>query len=336
MKRDTINYFAVGLFVIAMIVALFALMYYVTGRTGPSDEYVVHYDNVAGLKFGTGVFYEGYRVGQIERITPEPDDNGMRYRLDISVEKDWRIPRDSEARVVASGLISAVQIHINEGESSENLEPGDEITGREQQNLFAVLSEAAGEFRTMSEHGVMPVLKNLNERIDEISTAIISFRQDQLAPLADTLNQRLNEDVMDAVQVLIARLDNSAKQLEKILGEDNEQQVSQFLVHIDAAAVNLNDLITRIELTRVQMGETLNSIGNLASSNEEAVSEAVANASDSMREMQAALAVINEHLDTIMYNIDGSTRNLNEFAKAVRANPARLIRGSESPDDERE
>ncbi len=333
MKRDNVNYLLVGSFVIVILIAFFVLMYFVTGSTGPADRYTVRYDNVAGLKFGTGVYYEGYHVGQIEEIRPEPVASGMQYVLTLSIARGWKIPADSVAQVVASGLISAVQIHIKEGQSPEAIMPGGEINGREQQDLFAVMSEAAGQFRSLSEDGVMPVLQNLNNRIDEVANEILAFRREQLGPLVTSFDRRLNTELLGDAQTLIAKLGNSAEQLEKILGSKNQVQIEKFLVHIDQAAVNLNDLITRIESTRQQMGETLVSIEQLASNNDEAIGAAVENANQSMLEMRDALRTVNEHLGTIMYNVEGSTRNLKEFSQAVRDNPARLIRGSGQPAD---
>jgi phospholipid/cholesterol/gamma-HCH transport system substrate-binding protein len=333
MKRDNVNYLLVGSFVILVLIAFFVLMYFVTGSTGPADRYTVRYNNVAGLKFGTGVYYEGYHVGQIEEIEPEAASGAMRYVLTLSIARGWKIPADSIAQVVASGLISAVQIHINEGQSPKVIKPGGEISGREQQDLFAVLSEAAGQFHSLSENGVMPVLQNLNNRIDEIAEEILTFRRKQLGPLVASFDQRLNNELLGEAQALVGKLNNSAEQLEKILGSKNQVQIQQFLVHIDQAAVNLNDLITRIESTRQQMGETLVSIENLASNNDEAIGAAVANANQSMVEMREALRTVNEHLGTIMYNVEGGTRNLKEFSQAVRDNPARLIRGSEQQAD---
>ena len=80
-KRDNVNYLVVGVFVLIMLGTFFTLMYFVTGRTGPAEHYFVRYKNVSGLKFGTGVFYEGYRVGQIEKIIPVPSSTGMEYVL---------------------------------------------------------------------------------------------------------------------------------------------------------------------------------------------------------------------------------------------------------------
>ena len=322
MKRDNVNYFVIGIFVLVMIGAFFVLMFFVTGRTGPADNYTVKYSNVSGLKFGKGVLYEGYRVGQIESIEPAPTDTGMQYVLTLSIARNWKIPDDSVARVMSSGLISAVQIEIAEGSSDKSIAPGGEIQGQEQQNLFAVISDAAGEIKTLSHDGVMPVLKNLSNRITELS-------EQQLGPMVETLNKRLNEDLIGDAQSLVAKLDRSAQHLEKILGPNNQAQIEDFLVHIDDVALNLGGLISRIELTRIQMGETLAALKHLASNNEEKVGSAVQNASDSMAQMNQALKTVNEHLSTILYNVEGSSRQLHEFSQAVRDNPARIIRGTE-------
>jgi len=333
MKRDNLNYFVVGVFVLVATGVFFVFMYFVTGRTGPAEHYIVHYNNVSGLKFGTGVFYEGYRVGQIEKIVPEATPTGMRYVLTLSIAQGWKIPNDSVARIVSSGLISAVQIEIDEGSSLDSLDPGDEIRSEEQQNLFAVLGEVAGDLHDLSRDGMMPMLRNLNQRISDVADEIVSFRRNDLTPLVENLNQRLNEDLIGDAQALIAELDDSAQNLNKILGGANQRQIERFLVHIDEVAVDSRALISRIELTRMQMSKTLAALEHLVLDNDEGVSSAINNANASMQQMRDALTTVNSHLGTIMYNVEGSTRQLHEFAQAVRDNPARLIRGTNAHDD---
>ena len=313
-KRDNVNYLVVGVFVLIMLGTFFTLMYFVTGRTGPAEHYFVRYKNVSGLKFGTGVFYEGYRVGQIEKIIPVPSSTGMEYVLTLSVARNWEIPEDSVANIMSSGLISAVRIEITEGKSSVNVSPGGELEGREQLNLLSVLGDVAGELGTLSEDGVMPVLKNLNIRIDEAS-------------------QRINKDLVGDAQALIVKLDGSAQQLEELLGSVNPRKVEKFLTRIDDVALNVNVLISRIEGTRVQMGETLLALKNLASENDEAVASVIRSANDAMKQALETLTIVNEHVATIMYNVEGGTRQLHEFSQAVRNNPSRLVRGSESHDE---
>lgn len=327
-KREHINYFAVGLFVIGMLVTFFIVMYFVTGRSGPSDEYYVQYDNVAGLKFGTSVFYEGYRVGQVEKIEPLKSPQGTQYKLTLSILRGWEIPVDSIARVISSGLIAAPQIGIREGQSEQKVQPGGEIQGEAKQNMFAALSDAASEFQHLSRAGVMPLLNNLNDRVSEISEHVVSFKQEELSPLVAKFDKQVNEQILLDAAKLMEKLNNSAAQLQTVLGEENRGKFTSFLGHIDDVAINLNALVSRIEQTRVQMNGVLTALDGLASGNKERLAGTLDNANDSVKEAKAMMQTINTHLDSILYHAEGSTRHMHEFTKAIRENPARLIRGS--------
>jgi len=130
MRRDTINYTAVGAFVLVLFALVLTVLYQITGRRGPTDEYHAQYDNVEGIKYGTPDLYEGYPIGQVSEVLPVKSAQGTRFRLSLAVQNGWRIPADSEARVVKSGLLSAVAIDIREGDSASALSPGAEITSR--------------------------------------------------------------------------------------------------------------------------------------------------------------------------------------------------------------
>ncbi len=328
MKRDTVNYVMVGAFVVTMAIAFLVLMMAVTGRSGPTDNYHVYYNNVGGLKFGTAVLYEGYRVGQIEKITPERDADGMRYRVDLSVESGWAIPADSIARVQSSGLISAITIHINEGQASELLAPGSAIAGEDKTDLFAVLDRAASDFHRLSEDGVMPLLGNLNLRVTELADEIIRFRRDDLTPFVRMMHERIDQDLVNEAVELINHLDSSAQGLKAMVDSGNQQRVREFLEHINHVASNLNDLVGRIENTRQQMNGVLGSIGDLVDDNAAGVKGTVGAAETSMEELDIALKTVNQHLGTILYDIEGSARHMGEFARVIRENPSRLLRNS--------
>lgn len=330
MKRDNINYLLVGSFVLAMGVALVVLLFAVSGRSGPTDTYYVVYENVAGLNFGTGVFFEGYRIGQVEAVMPQPDASGMRYKLELSVRSGWTIPSDSVAAVAASGLISAVTIDIRQGQSSTVLKPGDVIVGRAQTDLFSVLNQAASDFRTLSQDGLMPVLKNLDSRITAVTDEILQFRHDDLTPLVTMLHERLDKEVLGGTIAIIKQLDESARGLQAMFSTTNQQRVTDILTHVDGVAINLNELITQVESSRAEADQLLAALNDLVVNNRDEVSAGVDAARVSMRELQVALKSVNEHLGQILVNLEGGTRNMNEFARIIRANPARLLRNAES------
>ena len=129
MKRDTVNYVLVGGFVVLMALAFVVLLFAVTGRSGPTDTYFVYYRNVSGLKFGTGVFYEGYRVGQIERIEPVAMEEGMRYRVELSVAAGGAsrptVSPASSPRAHLGGVDSDQR-----GQHERDAGPGDTLTGQ--------------------------------------------------------------------------------------------------------------------------------------------------------------------------------------------------------------
>lgn len=333
MKRDTVNYLAVGVFVSVMAVALFVLMYFVTGRTGPSDQYHAFYENVTGIKFGTGVFYEGYRVGQVEEIEPVEAPSGMRYKVVFSVAKDWRIPADSIAEVVSAGLISQVQIQIQEGRSTAHLKPGDEIRGLQQVDLFSALSDAATGFSDLSASGLAPVLRNLNKRITQVATEFSAFRRDELSPFVRTLDRRVNQELAPQAAAVLARLDHSSARLERLLGPANEQRVGAILGHTEEAAVSLNRLLGELAGTRAQMEGTLKRIDALVAMNEGDITASVQHARTALERMEATLTVINEDVDTVMYNLAGGARQMHELSRALRENPSRILRSPEPAEE---
>ena len=115
MKRDTVNYVLVGAVVAVALVLLLVGLALITGRSGAATDYTVHYRNVTGLRYGAPVFYEGYRIGEVGAIEPERNAGGTRYRVILSVQTDWMIPKDSVAHLQSSGLLADMSIGIKEG-----------------------------------------------------------------------------------------------------------------------------------------------------------------------------------------------------------------------------
>ena len=165
MKRENINYIVVGSFVLIVVACFFAFLYQITGNTGPTDKYYVTYNNVTGIKFGTPVSFEGYQVGQVEEITPVRLESKTSYRLVLSIKQDWPIPGDSIAKIVASGLLAAVTIDIEEGVSDVLLKPESEIKSSEAANIFAAVNEVAEDIRGLVKDGIKPLFDNLNNQL---------------------------------------------------------------------------------------------------------------------------------------------------------------------------
>lgn len=331
MRRDNLNYLAVGAFVVAMGVVLLVMLYKITGKTGPADMYHVYYSNVAGIKYGTGVFYEGYQIGQVETIVPERRPEGLRYRVEFSVSKGWPLAEDCVAKVVASGLLAAVSIDITEGQSSTLLKPGSEVQGQDQVNLFAAINDVAGQFQKFSQEGLGPLLSNLNTRISELALEYQDLSTSTLRPFLTSLRTRIDDpEIWKKINTTINNLDRSTARLEELLSEENQQSIKQILNNM---ASGTEDLRARLEETRGKLNHILDQTNELIAGNSGNVTATVADAQTAAAELKASLQEVSDHIDAVMYHLEGSSRHMNEFARQIRDNPASLLRGSAPPEE---
>ena len=233
MKRDTLNYFAVGGFVLAGLIALGALLLAVSGRGGPEDDYHVHYRNVGGIRYGTPVYYQGYRIGQVSGIEPEHDATGTRYRVVLAVSSGWPIPKDSVASAVATGLLADVSISISEGKSPERLAPGDEIAGREGGDLFMAFNELAAEVQSLTRNSIRPLVDQLATTLGEGGPVITDLRS------------------------LLVKLNDGADGLRKIAGPENQRELSQLLRHFNETSANASQLSAELLETRKRLDSAM-------------------------------------------------------------------------------
>jgi phospholipid/cholesterol/gamma-HCH transport system substrate-binding protein len=53
----------------------------------------------------------------------------------------------------------------------------------------------------------------------------------------------------------------------------------------------------------------------------------------SLVDLHASLETVSRHIDAVANNLEGATRNLNEFGGQIREDPSILLRGREANDD---
>jgi len=306
MKHEHINYFAVGLFVITMVTAFVTVIILLTGKSGDTESYTVFYDNISGLKYGSNVSYEGYLIGQVEEITPIQKPGATRYQVTLSVIEDWKIPNDSIARMVSSGLLSDVAINIIEGESKTSHKPGDTITGQEGSNVFASMNSAAGDIKLLI--GDMRKITNVLTKENG---------------MADILGNVTN--ILGDVKTFTDKMNASADRIQNILSTRNQQRIDDFLVNMNDASKDLSTLTTEINLT-------LNTIGKLVENTDEVVGENRKDLRKAIKNLNASMQVISDNINSITYNLDITSRNMSEFTRQIRENPGLLL-GSKPPKD---
>jgi phospholipid/cholesterol/gamma-HCH transport system substrate-binding protein len=311
MKQDNINYLVVGVFVLSMFILLLIVLLRISGKTGDTEAYFVHYTNISGIDKGTPVTYGGYHIGQVDDITPQHVNGNTRYRLELALKAGWQIPSDSIARIISPGLLSDDLIDITEGESSTYLKPRDVIQGENPINMMTSLNTVAYEIKDLSDNSIKPLINNLNRQVETIGSDLNT----NIPAVTDSMNR------------LLESLNSSANKLAQLLNEENQQHISNIFQNADVISQQLATMAKGLNNARMQIDRLLDNTNNLISDNSEDIRHSVVDLRDS-------LGIISENISGIIYNLEGTSRNINEFSRQIRNNPGVLISGSKPKQDE--
>jgi phospholipid/cholesterol/gamma-HCH transport system substrate-binding protein len=328
MRQSKINYVIVGVFVVGMVAALLVSIAALTGRTGDTERYYAVYSNVSGVLPGTKVLFEGYQVGQVESIEPHRVGNETRFRVWMAVREGWAIPVDSVARIAASGLLSAVAVDIKAGTADVYVKPGDEISAGRGGNLFAVMSEVAGEVADLSNSSLKPLLNNLNRQVDMLGTILRDSAPELMANLIGITGDLAGKTpvITDNIRDFSAELNETGDRLNRALQDKNLAAIDDILVNASQTTVNFGQLTADLRQTQAQLDAVLLNLDNVVTRNQGSVQAA-------LNDLRHTMATLSRSVGTISGELEGAARNVNEFTRDVRRNPTTLLRGS--PNEER-
>lgn len=294
-RRDTVNYTLVGAVVLAAIVLLLIGLALITGKSGATTGYVVHYRNVTGLRYGAPIFYQGYRIGQVGGVTPERTAEGTRYKVELDIRRDWPIPKDSPARLQSTGLLADVSVGISEGASKDMLAPGGELKGVEGADIFAAMNELAGQISELTRNQITPLIRTLTARVDSITGTI-----DEKTPV-----------ILEQTRVLLDRLNVASASLNDVLNPENRAEIAKTLTEVSR-------LSTELRKTRETLDQALGEIAAIAKENRPDLRASV-------QDLASVLGALSARMDVITHHLESSSRNLDEFSREIRSHPNRLI-----------
>lgn len=315
MTQYRINQFVVGAFVIAGLVTLFIGLALLTGRTGPTDHYYTLLNNVAGVKFGTQVVYEGYPVGQVDSVEPFESDGKLLFRLTLAVKKGWRIPTDSTAVISSPSVLSAKTILIRGGSSTRYFAPGDNLPAIGTGSMFGALEDMAQTFADLSEKGLFPLITNLNEQVSTAGELIRGDLQTLVRNLQTTSTtlEAQTPVILNNVQSFTRDLAKAGKQVDKALSPDNIQAVERIISNADQTSAQLQAISADIR--------------SLLASNSP-------NIKATTDDLRFTLETVARHIDSMTHNLDAASLQLLEFSHQIRNNPSVLLRGTEAASGE--
>jgi phospholipid/cholesterol/gamma-HCH transport system substrate-binding protein len=320
MRNNKINYLAVGTFVVLMLAGFIVAIALLTGRTGAADPYYAVYDNVTGVKFGTQVLYEGYPIGQVEKVTPVEQNGRMRFRVDLEIKQGWRIPGDSRAQIAAPGLLSAITVSIVAGRSANALKPGDQIPEQESASIFSVMSNVASGLGELTQNDIKPLLASITRLLDTDGQSLVH----NLASLVTEMGTELPV-IAHNLDEFTSKMNASSDQIQELFNPNNRAKLEETINSMNAAAQDFSKLTADLAVTRAAADKLL------ANAND-AVTQSRPDLEKALADLRYVIDSVAKRVESVNQNLEGASRNMYEFSRQIRANPGLLL-GSTPPKD---
>ncbi len=302
MKRVYNNYFLVGLFTLIIGGVSIFLLLSMSGKNKDAETYYSYFTNVTGLGYGNPVYYEGYRVGQVEDITPETVDEKLVFKIEYSLIQGWKVPTDSITKIESSGLLSDMSLGIHAGSEQSYVVPGSEIKGAMGDDIMGTMIKLADDFGELNEKKVKPLFDLIYERTDTLTKSL----------------ELQIPKILTSIDLLVKDINKLVKTADKLLDEEN-------LAGIDQIIVNLENLTTKLSATGGWVETSVNNVNSLIDSGKQMINNSdnkVATMLDISIQMLEAFSV---KAETIGNEIESASMNMNEATEIIRRNPSTLI-----------
>ncbi|MBT5047204.1 MAG: MCE family protein [Rhodospirillaceae bacterium] len=327
MLNKNMNYGLLGLFVITMIAIAIGATIILSGRGGSYDRYVVLFENVADIKFGTQVRYEGYPVGQVEDIRPVARDGAMVFHLDIGVLEGWKIPADSVATIGSSTFLGAKTVDIRRGKAKASLAPGAQIASAPSPDMFAAMASIAGDFGELSKNSLRPMV----ERVAGLVANVDGLIANDFSQFVKSINM-LAAGLQGEVPQIAHQLLTFSERLNKTLGSVQTMLSDQNVQGVGHVVSNVEQVSRKFVAISGTLDGTLNQINGIVANVDRLVKTSEGQVNTALKDTQYILQSLARNIDNFNHNISGTARNMNEFSRLIRQNPGLLLGGS-SPDD---
>lgn len=122
------RYALIGLFMLAVILASFAFVYWLENKGGftQRETYQIRFDgSVSGLLVGSAVLFNGIRVGEVTGLSLNPNEP-QQVVATIGVVRNTPISTDTQIGIESQGLTGGAAVTLRGGTATAPVTPGEE------------------------------------------------------------------------------------------------------------------------------------------------------------------------------------------------------------------
>ncbi len=306
------KYARLGILMVFSLTALVWGLSYLKGHDffKPVEYYHTRYERIDGLLESSPVTFNGYRVGNVKKIKFAEDHSGDLV-VTFMLDKNFRIPLNSVARIVSSDIMGTRSVKLNFSDEKAFYATGDTIPGEIESDLKEQVSLQ-----------VLPLKNKAEELLSTLDSAIT------------VLTVIFNEDARENLSESFANINRTIYNLEKTsadlqeLMSDEKGNVSGLIRNMEGFSGALNDnseRFTNIVSKLSQFSDTLAAqpLGPVLSDISAAVNSLEGILGKANSDQSSAGLLLND--DQLYNNLTGLTANLEQLLSDIRTNPKRYL-----------
>lgn len=292
----------VGIFCIAAVVIFYlgACFFKGVSAFGKKTYYYAVFENTGGLQESNAVMLNGYKIGQVTKISML-SDNPVRLCAELMITEPVNIPKDSKVQVAPKDLLGGTVVNILFGCETAYLQPKD----------------------TMSTY----VVPQMTDGIDGLKAQLSSILT-SVDTIALSLKDVLSPDGgASDLKGTLANLEETTSNLNSILGNNKDKvgklvaNLEQFSNTLQAAGPQLETIVGNLDKISDSVAKA--NVTQLINDAQRTIGD-VQVVVDNMKRGEGTLGQLVTN-DTLYSNLENSLHSLDELLKDLKANPKKYI-----------
>ncbi len=274
-------------------------------------QYYGVYPRIDGLGVSNPVIINGFKVGKVDKISFNPNNSGeLIVKFSVDREK-FKVPRDSRAKIVSSDILGSKSIELIIGESLEFAKTGDTLSS----DIEASLTEEVNQ-------QIAPLKRKAENLIQTVDSAIMV--------VSAIFNQQARNDLNESftsIKRSLLTFEMTAKRIDGLVEEERK--------HLKGIVSNMESITNNIKNNNENLTSVLNNVhqitDSLAKSN---LTQVINNAAIAMQSATNILQKIENgegsmgellNNDTLYYNLEAASKDLDKLFLDLRLNPERYV-----------
>ena len=289
----------IGITVLLAIIVFIWLFNFLKGKNlfSSTSHYYAVYDKVGGLAESSPVEVNGYKVGVVQSVRFLDPESG-RLLVTLTVDKGFKLPRNTIAEITSASLIAGMKIQFVYGEGPGTYSNGDTIPGRLAVSIIARV-----------ENELIPITDKVTELIAVIDSVVSSINE--------VLDPRFTADLRSGV----SSLSTTAKSIEEAELKSTLQNINKFTQMLAENSDKLTSAFSSLETVAdtLAAADIYSSVNNLKVSLEKA-----GVLMENLNSGQGTAGKLMTN-DTLYQNLSNSLESLNLLLIDLKANPRRYV-----------